>query len=243
MNPSLESVNLCNLALACSMYDSLTGFNSSLRRLKESTSGGIDLSNPAHRTSLLNWLNDWGCRHLSKESHHIASSAILDWHNQEGVKLFPIGKVLWELDNQEMATAVAAYGSLKERTGACPNRGGKRLQMDIGPTAASKILFAIRPEALMPWDEAMRKEFGCDGSKESYFKFLVEIKKLALRIDELCKANNFDISELPHKIDRGGSTIIELVNEYVWVTVTRKCKLPSARNLKLWAQWGLLSIR
>lgn len=95
----------------------------------------------------------------------------------------------------------------------------------------------------MPWDEAMRKEFGCDGSKESYFKFLVEIKKLALRIDELCKANNFDISELSHKIDRGGSTIIELVNEYVWVTVTRKCKLPSARNLKLWAQWGLLSIR
>ena len=44
----------------------------------------------------------------------------------------------------------------------------------------------------MPWDVAMRKEFGCDGSKESYFKFLVDIKKLAYRIGELCEANDFD---------------------------------------------------
>ncbi len=113
--------------------------------------------------------------------------------------------------------------------------------MDIGPTAASKILFAVRPAALMPWDEAMRKEFVCDGSKESYFKFLVDIRKLAYRIGELCKANDFDISELPHKMNRGGSTVLELINEYVWVTVTRKCKLPSAQNLALWAQWGLSS--
>ena len=138
-----------------------------------------------------------------------------------------------------MATVVAAYGSLKDRTGACPTRGGSKLQISIGPTAASKILFAIRPEALMPWDEAMRNEFDCDGSKESYFKFLVEIRKLTFSIGELCKANGFDISELPHKIDRDTSTVLELINEYIWVTVTRKCKLPSAQNLALWAPWGL----
>lgn len=241
-NANFESVNLCDLMLACSMYDSLTPFNTSLRLLKKSfTSDGIDLSNPAHRASLLKWLNDWGCRHLSKKSHDIASSAILDWYNQEGTKLFQKEKALWELDNQEMARVIAAYGSLKDRTGACPTRGGKRLQMGIGPTAASKILFAVRPEALMPWDEAMRNEFGCDGSKESYFKFLVEIRKLTFRIEELCKANDFDISELPHKMDRDGSTVLELINEYVWVTVTRKCKLPSAQNLALWAHWGLSS--
>jgi len=236
-----RSPKLCDLAIACSMYNAITPFNDSLRRLKESTAGSVDLSNPTHRASVLNWLNDWGCRHLSKESHHIASSAILDWHNKEGIKLFPIGKALWELDNQEMATVVATYGSLKDSAGASLTRGGKRLQMDIGPTAASKILFAVRPDALMPWDEAMRNEFSCDGSKESYFKFLIEIKKLADRIGELCKANGFEISELPHKIDRDASTVLELINEYIWVTVTRKCKLPSAQNLALWAQWGLSS--
>ena len=241
MNANFESVNLCDLALACSMYNSLTSFNVSLGDLKEKTDDSIDLTKLCHCTHVVEWLNKWGCRHLSKKSHDIASSAILDWYNQEGMKLFPIGKALWELDNQEMATVITAYGSLKDRAGACPIRGGKKLQIDIGPTAASKILFAVRPEALMPWDEAMRNEFGCDGSKESYSKFLMVINKLACRIGELCKANDFDISELPHKMDRDGSTVLELINEYVWVTVTRKCKLPSAQNLALWAQWGLSS--
>ena len=237
-NANLDRMNLCDLALACSMYDALTPFNVSLGRLKKSTDGSVNLPNPAHRTSLLNWLNDWGCRHLSKESHHIASKAILDWYNQERTELFQSEKSLWELDNQELERVADAYDSLKNKTGACPTRGGKKLQMDIGPTAASKILFAVRPEALMPWDEAMRKKFGCDGSKESYFKFLVDIRKLAFRIGELCKASSFDISELPYKIDRDGSTVLELINEYVWITVTRKCKLPSAQNLALWVHWG-----
>jgi len=201
----------------------------------------MDLSNPDHRASLLEWLNDWGCRHHSKKSHDIASSAILDWYNQEGTKLFPSEKALWELGNQEMARAVAAYGSLKNRTGACPTRRGKKLQVHIGPTAASKILFAVRPAALMPWDETMRNEFGCDSSKESYLKFLMEIRKLAFRIRELCKSNDFDILELPHKINRDDSTVLELINEFVWVTVTRKCKLPHAQNLARWAHWALLN--
>jgi len=235
---TFESMNLCDLALACSMYDALTPFNVSLGRLKKSTAGSIDLSNTAHRISLLNWLNDWGCRHLSRESHHIASKAILDWYKQESTELFHKEESLWELDDREMESVAGAYDSLKNKTGACPTRGDMTLQIDIGPTAASKILFALRPAALMPWDEAMRKEFCCDGSKESYFKFLVDIRKLTFRIRELCKANDFDISELPHKIDRDGSTVLELINEYVWVTVTRKCKLPSPQNLALWAHWA-----
>jgi hypothetical protein len=153
------------------------------------------------------------------------------------MKLFPINNVLWGLDDREMEEVINAYGSLKERIGACPIRGDKRLQIDIGPTAASKILFAIRPNALMPWDEAMRKGFGYDGSKESYFKFLTVIRKLASKIGELCKANGFDISELAHKIDRDNSTVLELINEYVWVIVTRRCRLPSAQNLAMWLQW------
>jgi hypothetical protein len=236
---NFRNPRLCDLAIVCSMYNVLTPFNTSLRVLKESTPGGIDLANLAHRTYLLSWLNDWGCRHLSKESHPIASSAILDWHNQFGIKLFPRGKALWELDTLEMAVLVDAYGSLKDRTGARPTRGGKKLQVDIGPTAASKILFTIRPEALMPWDEAMRNEFDCDGSKESYLKFLTEIRELTFRIAELCQENGFSISELPDKINRKGSTVLEIINEYIWVIVTRKCKkLPSAKNLALWANWS-----
>lgn len=238
---NFENMNLCDLALACSMYNSLTPFNVSLGDLKKETDASIDLTKLCHCTHVVEWLNKWGCRHLSKESHPIASSSILDWYNHEGAKLFPIGKALWELDNQDMVRVVTAYGSLKDRTGASTTRGDKKLQVDIGPTAASKILFVVRPEALMPWDEAMRKELDCNGSKESYSKFLMFIKKLACRIGELCKANDFDISDLPHKMGRDSSTVLELINEYVWVTVNSKRKLPSAQDLALWAQWVLSS--
>jgi hypothetical protein len=66
-----ESVTLCKLALASTMYDSLTPFNYSLGRLNEATGGNIDLNKPAHRISLMKWLNDWGCRHLSEDQHGV----------------------------------------------------------------------------------------------------------------------------------------------------------------------------
>ena len=102
-----EHLTLCDLALSSTMYNSLTPYNDSLRSLKSVTGNSIDLNNSNHRTFLVKWLNDWGCRHLSKKSHDIASAAILDWHNQEGTKLFQKGKALWELDNQEMERMVA----------------------------------------------------------------------------------------------------------------------------------------
>jgi len=151
-----ENVTLCKLALAGTMYDSLTPFNYSLGRLNKATGGSIDLTNPAHRISLMKWLNDWGCRHLSEDQHEVASHSILNWYQGDGASLFTNRKPLWDLGDHELEIAAHAYGSLKDKTGARRVRGGSKQEVHIGPTAASKILFAIRPKALMPWDEAMR---------------------------------------------------------------------------------------
>ncbi|MBA7500954.1 hypothetical protein ES704_03716 [subsurface metagenome] len=151
-----ENVTLCKLALASTMYDSLTPFNYSLGLLNSATGGSIDLTNPVHRISLIKWLNDWGCRHLSEDQHEIASYSILNWYQANGATLFPNRKQLWDLEDQELEVTATAYGSLKGRTGAWRIRGERKLEVHIGATAASKILFAIRPKALMPWDKAMR---------------------------------------------------------------------------------------
>jgi hypothetical protein len=92
-DPNYQNLKLSDIALACFIYNSLTPFNTSLHRLKELTSGAIDLSNLTHRGALLSWLNDWGCRHLSKESHHIASDAILDWHTKEGARFLKMERL------------------------------------------------------------------------------------------------------------------------------------------------------
>lgn len=233
-----ENMTLCKLALASTMYDSLTPFNHSLALLNSTTGGSIDLTNQMHRVALLKWLNDWGCRHLSKDKHDVASNSILNWYQVDGASLFTNKKPLWDLGDHELEVAAHAYGSLKDKMGAWRVRGGRKLEVNIGATAASKILFAIRPKALMPWDEAMRVAFKCDGSSESYSRYLKIIRNLTSHIGDLCRDKGFQIDDLPQKLGRPNSIVLALVNEYIWVTETRKVKLPSSRTLAQWAELG-----
>ena len=233
-----EDVTLCKLALASTLYDSLTPFNRSLGRLDKATGGSMDLTNPQHRIYLLTWLNDWGCRHLSEGQHQVASESILDWYQRNCATLFSDKTPLWQLEDQEIETAANAYGCLKDRIGARRSRYGNESKVHIGPTAASKVLFAIRPKALMPWDEAMRVSFECDGSPESYFKYLITIRNLTLHIGKLCRNKGFQIDDLPQKLGRPNSTVLALVNEYIWITETREIKLPSSEILTQWASLG-----
>ena len=233
-----ENVTLCKLALASTMYDSLTPFNYSLALLNSATGGSIDLINPKHRLALIKWLNDWGCRHLSEEQHKVASRSILNWYQVDGASLFTNEKPLWDLGDHELEVASNAYGSLKNSTGAWRIRGGRKLEVHIGATAVSKILFAIRSKTLMPWDEAMRISFKCNGSPKSYSIYLKTIRNLASHIGVLCRNKGFQIDDLPKELGRPNSTLLALVNEYIWVTETRKVELLSSSTLARWAELG-----
>ena len=196
-----ENVTLCKLALANTMYDSLG-------RLNKATSGSIDLANLEHRKFLMKWLNDWGCRHLSEDQHHVASDSILNWYQVDGASLFANKKPLWDLGGHELEVAAYVYGSLKDRMGSRRVCGGRKLEVHIGATTASKILFAIRPEALMPWDEAMRISYGCDGSPKSYFRYLKIIRNLTSHIGVLCRNKGFQIDDLPKELGLPNSTVL-----------------------------------
>ncbi len=235
---SYENVTLCNLALASTMYDSLTPFNDSLGLLNKATGGSLNLTDSEHRISLMKWLNDWGCRHLSVDQHHVASNNILNWYQVDGASLFTDEKSLWDLGDHELEVAAHAYGSLKDKTGARRVRGGRELEVHIGATAAAMILFAIRPKALMPWDEAMRISFKCDGTPKSYSRYLKTIRNLISHIGVLCRNKGFQIDDLPKELGRPDSTVLALVNEYIWVTETRKVELPSSETLTQWASLG-----
>jgi hypothetical protein len=82
-----ENVTLYKLALASTMYNSLTPFNYSLGLLNSTTGGSIDLTNSAHRIFLMKWLNDWGCRHLSEDQHDVASNSIFNWYQTDGTSV------------------------------------------------------------------------------------------------------------------------------------------------------------
>jgi hypothetical protein len=109
--------------------------------------------------------------------------------------------------------------------------------VSIGPTAASKVLFALKPEALLPWDDAMRKHFRCDGSAESYARFLGIVRALAIGIGAQCEINGFPIDRLPKELKRPGATVVSLLNEYLWVSISAKAKLPPQETLTRWVRW------
>ena len=235
---NIREVTLGKIAVAGLLFDSLTPYNTSLVDFKSAVSSRIDLAIQEHRDALMHWLNAWGCRHLSKNQHQVASKSILDWYQRNCTTLFSDKIPLWQLQDQEIESAANVYGSLKGKTGARHYRYGNKLKVHIGPTAASKILFAIRPNALMPWDEAMRAAFKCDGSPESYSDYLITIKNITLHIRDLCRNKGFQIDDLPQKLGRPNSTVLALVNEYIWITETRKVELPSSGTLAQWASLG-----
>jgi hypothetical protein len=230
---NIKDVTLGRIAVAGLLFDSLTPYNTSLATFRSATGDSLDLAAKEHRRVLLKWLNAWGCRHLSKDQHQVASESILNWYQNNYATLFSDEAPLWQLEVQEIKTAANAYGSLRRKIGATHYRHGNTLEAHIGPTAASKILFVIRPKALMPWDDAMRKYFGYSGSPRSYFEYLIEIRDLTAYIGRLCESKGFHIEDFPKKVGRVGSTVVELLNEYIWVK-TRGIKLPSSETLTQW---------
>jgi len=234
----IAAVTLGDIAVAGLLFHSLTPYNASLAKFRKNTGHKLDVTLAEHREALLDWLNDWGCRHLSERQHQVASRSILDWYRSNSLALFDDKTPLWQLGDRQLETAANVYGFLKDMRAARRSRYGSESKVHIGPTAASKVLFAIRPKALMPWDEAMRVAFKCDGSPESYSRYLLEIRDLTLHIEGLCESKGFQIDDLPQKLQRPDSTVVALVNEYIWVTVTRKIGLPSSEALTRWASLG-----
>lgn len=229
---------LSELAFACLVYGGLTNYDESYLGFLKNTGGSVDLGNSDHRKALLTWLNRWGCRHLAHSHHEHASVELLSWHNEYGSTLFPRDRNLWELSEQELTSAGAAYEALSSRIASYRKRNGGRSPVRFGPTAAAKILFAIRPGALLPWDKAIRKSRGYDNSRASYLSFLSSAKSVLEELATSCQRNGFQLADLPRVLGRPHSTVPKLIDEYYWVTITKNCSPPDSDTFQRWASWS-----
>ena len=193
--------------------------------------------NSAHRQHLTDWLNDWGCRQFSLRHHDSASEQILAWYRENLNDLPPGDKKLWELAEQELEEISEVYNDLIVRKASQVSTNSRSFSKSVGPTGASKILFALRPEIAVPWDEAIRKglKHGNDGS--SYVDYLKRVCTEIQSLAKSCRNNSIELLGVPELLNREGSTVAQLVGEYFWITETRKCYPPSPETLKSWADW------
>jgi len=231
-------MKLSGLSFACYVYAGMSDYDSSYRRLRNETLPQVDLLLQSHQLSLLRWLNDWGCRQFAKEHHGLAANEIGDWYRGISSSLFPSDRTLPSLSDEDLNLVQDVFDNLAQRTASRrKTKGGSLSRIEIGPTGAAKILFAIRPHALVPWDIPIRGEFGLDGSARSYRSFLLILKDHLTELNNECEKDGLNIADLPVVLRRQESTPAKMVDEFFWVTITRKCRSPNIGELRRWADW------
>jgi hypothetical protein len=232
-------MNLAELAFACYIYTRMTDFDGSYCRFLEKVSPQLDLKQERHRMALLKWLNDWGCRQFALLYHPLASREIGDWYQHCGQELFPEDCTLLSLTDTEFAKVQPAYSNLVGRPASIRKlKDGGETQVQIGPTGAAKILFAIRPKALIPWDDSIRNELNLDASARSYCVYLRVAQEYLQELNCVCRKLGFDLNNLPLMLGRPNSTVAKLIDEYAWVTISRKCPTPEKEEFMRWVDWS-----
>ena len=225
-------VALFHLTLTSFAYADFTNYNDSYLAFQEAIGSQLDLSDPNHRRHLFNWLNKWGCR-LEKKQFPKVSEVIWDWYKEYGGELPRIGKHLMKLKRSDFETIDNAYEVLKQREVYKLKRASGSGIRTIGPTAASKILFALRPNAAVAWDAGMRKELKVSDHYLSYSEFLEKIRTDIVALDGECEKNGFQVKDLSIVFNRRGATVPQLVSEYYWITLNKKVQLPDLDSFKL----------
>jgi hypothetical protein len=89
----------------------------------------------------------------------------------------------------------------------------------FGSTAAAKAMFALRPQAFPPWDVPMRSAFGWTGLDPSHYETFLGMSRDAL--DGLAQRAGVRVDELPEKLGRPDSSPARMVDEYLWMRLTR----------------------
>lgn len=227
----VERPSLGTMAFTSHVFGPLTGYDKSLDNFRAEINGSLDLSGEDHRWALFDWLNKWGCR-LPLAYGAATCRQIGAWHEEHG-SLLPRGSDgLWRLSAKSLDPMGSVFSDLSERLiGSGANGSSRRL----GPTAASKTLYALRPQVFMPWDRAMREAFGYDGGGESYVRFLKVIREDLLRLDEEARRHDRSLASLSEFFDQlEYRTPIDLVNQFYWVTISGGATPPDEGKLTTW---------
>jgi hypothetical protein len=233
-------MKLYELAYICRIYGGFTQFDGTYSALLDKTGLGLDFSDPSHMGTLLVWLRSWGCRQFALDYHHLAAESILGWAKRWEPRLPDRLATLDSLSDEGIQRAGDAYADLSRCLASRRTREGKAYDVQVGPTGAAKIIFAARPRAFPPWDDAIRQKRGYDGSQRSYCKYLVDVRE---QVRQLCAEGavlGIPAEDIPRQVGRPQSTLPKLIDEYNWVTLAQGFLPPEPDEIAKWYRWSQL---
>jgi hypothetical protein len=179
----------------------------------------LNLGVAAHRVALLGWLRSWGCRHLRVGDTARSSAALARWWHRWSDALPPMDRPLTRLGAAERERLGAAYAALASLRVASRAAAAGDVAVTFGDTAAAKALHAIRPRACPPWDEPIRLAFGRTRADGALYASYLDGTADALR--GCARRLGVRVDALPSLLGRPGMTPARVIDEYLWLRVTR----------------------
>jgi hypothetical protein len=201
--PSLAAPDLAALARAGHEFAALGKVDASWHLFLADTFPALDLSVSEHRTLALAWLNSWGCRLPYSGTF---DTSVARWAS---VTRLPETPALHELAEKEILALAAAYGTLSELS--IGNR-------TLGPTAAAKLLYALRPSSVMPWDAAIATHL--HGTRNAA-AFAAHLRLGRQWAKALIKSTGFSAEQLSELAGRSGIPLSKVLDEYTYLLITR----------------------
>jgi hypothetical protein len=219
------SMKLYQLAYVGPLYAAFGGFDRALKEFLAETHGALDPRTDGHQEALFRWLREWGCRQFDKKHERMAAQSLREWTDEHPDMLLPLDSPLLKLETRDLDRVAEAYEALEPRRAGQRERRGRVQDVTFGPTGASKVLFALRPDAFPPWDDAIRRRIG-----SSYREFLDRTRGQLQELVDDAKCLGIDASEIPRQVGRPDSSLAKLADEYNWVTITKKVELPTPES-------------
>jgi hypothetical protein len=173
-----------------------------------------DLATPAHRLAALRWLNSAGCRirYPRQGEPDIFDTEIARWWERWRHSMPAPQARLADLDDTEIATAGACYEELAGTAVAVTP-----VTRTLGPTAAAKLLHALRPGALMPWDAAIAQRLHGTRDAVGYASH----QRLGRAWGRaLLGAADTGEDQLSALLGRPGRPLAKMLDEYCYITFT-----------------------
>jgi hypothetical protein len=233
-------MKLYELAYICRIYGGFTQFDGTYSALLDKTGLGLDFSDPSHMGTLLVWLRSWGCRQFAVDYDDLAAESIRAWARQCESRLPDRFMTLDGLSDEEIQTVGGAYADLRGCLASRHTRAGKTTDVHVGPTGAAKILFAARPETLPPWDDPIRARWGLDGSAPSYCEYLAKVREQVMQLCSEAAKAGIPPEDIPQELGRPRSTLPKMIDEYNWITLTRRFLPPEPDEIAKWYRWSQL---
>jgi hypothetical protein len=154
------------------------------------------------------------------------SLKLAEWNAQWALSLPQANVELAVVGDEDLDILADAYNALRA--------------LPLGPTAAAKTLFAVRPEIAIPWDDPIRAQFKLNRGDRDDYRMMLGLSRdeAKMVVADAAHRGVENRQYIPRAIGSPDRTLVRLLDEYHWITITRRHETPTCNELKQWVEWA-----